>query len=104
MQKRARYLVATDGSSGGWAAVREAIELASASHAILSIVYVRGAPAPVLGDPFYQRALSEKLGRARLVVDEAAAEAAAAGAMTEIDVLEGTPAERIVELARSRDV
>jgi nucleotide-binding universal stress UspA family protein len=104
MQKRQHYLVATDGSAGGDDAVREAIEFARASGALLSIVYIRQAPLPVLGDPFYQRALSEELVRARSVVDDAAAQAAAADIDTQVDVLEGSAAPRIIELARHRDV
>lgn len=104
MQKRPRYLVATDGSPGGDAAVGQAIELARESGAALSIVYVRHAPLPVLGDPFYQRTLSEELTRGRGIVERAAATAEAAGVTADVDILEGNPARRIVDLARHRDV
>jgi nucleotide-binding universal stress UspA family protein len=103
MQKRPTYLVATDGSAGGKEALREAIELARASHAMLSIVYVRPAPLPMFGDPLYQRALTEALASARTIVNEASAEAAGAGVTTQVDILEGDPSERIIELGAARD-
>ena len=104
MDERPRYLVATDASTAGQEAVREAVELAGRSGASLSILYVRHAPLPVLGDPFYQRTLSEELARGRAIVDDAAATAEAAGVAAEVDMLEGDPATRILELARHRDV
>jgi nucleotide-binding universal stress UspA family protein len=104
MQKRQTYLVATDGSEGSNAALAEATRLAERSGASLSLVYVREAPLPVVGEPYYQRALSAELRRGREVLDSAAATAEAAGIRTQIDLLEGRPSERIVELARNRDV
>lgn len=104
MQTPPRYLVATDGSPGGRDAVRQAVVLARESGAILSILYVRHAPLPVFGDPFYQRTLSEELARGRAVVEDAAAAARAAGVATDVDVLEGNPATQIVQLARHRRV
>jgi nucleotide-binding universal stress UspA family protein len=50
MQKPPRYLVATDGSPAAREAVRQAVELARESGATLSILYVRHAPLPVLGE------------------------------------------------------
>jgi nucleotide-binding universal stress UspA family protein len=58
----------------------------------------------VLGDPFYQRSLSEELRRANETAAIAAACASAAGVEAEVEVLEGSPAPRILELARLRDV
>jgi nucleotide-binding universal stress UspA family protein len=104
MQKRPNYLIATDGSPVGREAVREAVELARESGASLSILYVRHAPLPVLGDPFYQRTVSEELARGSAIVDDAAATARAAGVAAEVEMLEGNPATQIVELARRRGV
>jgi nucleotide-binding universal stress UspA family protein len=102
MQKPPRYLVATDGSPAAREAVRQAVELARESGATLSILYVRHAPLPVLGDPFYERTLSEELARGRAIVEAAAATVRKAGVATEVDTLEGNPATQIVELARRR--
>jgi nucleotide-binding universal stress UspA family protein len=101
MEKK-HLLLATDGSAGAHAALRQAIELAHKADATLTVAYVRREPLPVLGDPYYQCALSRELGVARKVVDEATRESCAAGVEIETEILEGHAADRIVELARSR--
>ncbi len=98
-----RIVIGTDGSAGGREAAEQGVKLARATGAIATLVYVRQSPLPILGDPYYQRALSAELRRARAAVDEAAAYAAEAGVDTEVEILEGDPAEQIVELARLRD-
>ena len=98
-----QILVATDGSENSRAALEEAVELAAAADAKLTIVYVRHGPLPVLGDPVYQRSLSAELGHANEVLAIAAGLARTAGVEAEGEVLEGDPAKRIVELARARD-
>ena len=99
-----QILVATDGSENGRDALEEAVELAAAAGAKLTIVYVRHAPLPMLGDPVYQRSLSADLRHANETVAIAAGVAHTAGVEAEAEVLEGDPAKRIVELARQRDV
>lgn len=99
-----KILVATDGTEHGRYAVDQAIGLAGPTGAGLTIVYVRHAPAPVLGDPFYQRSLSAGLRHAEEVAAEAERQAADAGVDAEVEVLEGPPAHSIVEFARARDV
>ena len=99
-----KILVATDGSENGRHALDEALELAQAGGASVTILYVRASPLPVLGDPFYQRALTTELRRANETVTVAAAVAHSMGVEAETEVLEGDPAGRIVELARLRDV
>ena len=54
-------LVGTDGSHGAQVAVRRAIGLAGDTGASLTFVGVWPPPLPVLGDPYYQRALTEDL-------------------------------------------
>ena len=54
--------------------------------------------------PFYQRSLSAELRHANETVAIAPASRTRAGVEAEAEVLEGDPAERIVELARLRDV
>lgn len=97
-------LVATDGSENGRHALEEALELAQAGGAAVTVLYVRHTPLPVLGDPFYQRALSAELRRANETVTIAAAVAHSMGVEAATEVLEGDPAGRILELARLRDV
>ena len=99
-----QILVATDGSKNGRYALDEAVELAAAAGAKLTVVYVRHAPLPVLGEPVYQRSLSAELRHANETVAIATGVAHTAGVEAEAEVLEGDPAKRIVELARLRDV
>ena len=99
-----KILVATDGSDNARHALDEALELAHASGAAVTVVYVRHTPLPVLGDPFYQRALSAELRRANEAVTIAAGVAHSMGVEVETEVLEGDPAGRIMELARMREV
>lgn len=98
-----QILVATDGSETSRAALEEAIELAAAAKAKLTVVYVRPGPLPVLGEPVYQRSLSAELGHANETLAIATGLARTAGVEAEGEVLEGDPAKRIVELARARD-
>jgi nucleotide-binding universal stress UspA family protein len=99
-----QILVATDGSENGRYALDEAVELAAASGAGLTVVYVRHAPLPLLGEPVYQRSLSTELKHANETVAIAIGVAHSAGVEADGEVLEGDPAKRILELARLRDV
>jgi nucleotide-binding universal stress UspA family protein len=99
-----QILVATDGSEPAGYAVEQAIELARSSGARLVVAYVRHAPLPVLGQPVYQRSLSRELRTASETTGIAATQACAAGVDAEIEIVEGNPAGRILELARVRDV
>ena len=65
-----QILVATDGSENGRYALEEAVELAAAAGAKLTIVYVRHAPLPMLGEPVYQRSLSAELRHANETVGD----------------------------------
>ncbi|HSB37711.1 MAG TPA: universal stress protein [Gaiellaceae bacterium] len=97
-------LAATDGSESSRYAVGQAIELARSSGASLTVAYVRHTPLPILGQPFYQRSLSAELRLANETVELAAASAQEAGVEAETEILEGDPADRILELASLRDV
>ena len=99
-----QILVATDGSKNSRDALDEAVELAAAAGAKLTVVYVRHAPLPMLGEPVYQRSLSAALRHANETVAIAAGVAHTAGVEAEAEVLDGEPAKRILELARLRDV
>ena len=90
-----QILVATDGSENGRYALDEAVELAAAAGAKLTIVYVRHAPLPVLGEPVYQRSLSAELRPRTRRSRSRPAVAHTAGVEAEGEVLEGEPARRI---------
>jgi nucleotide-binding universal stress UspA family protein len=97
-----RIVIAYDGSDGGREALVTGVELARGAGAVATLVYVRRAPAPLVGDPFYERALSKELRRGRDLLDEARAYAAESGVAAETELLEGDEAEGILELARLR--
>lgn len=99
-----QILVATDGSESAEQAVLQAIELARSQGAKLVVAYVRDAPLPVLGEPVYQRSLSIELRLAHETTALAATRACAVGVDAEVEVVEGNPAQCILELARVRDV
>ena len=99
-----RILIATDGSPGSLAAAEEGVRLAKLLGTGVTFVAVAHAPLPVLGDPFYQRALSENLGAMRAALAKSIPYAAERHVEYETELLEGSPAKAILELARSRDV
>jgi len=100
---RPRLVIATDGSPGAREALDAGVALARVSGAVATFVYVRHGPFPLLGNPFYQRSLSDELRHARAALAEAEALATDAGVEAESEILEGHPAERVIELARNRD-
>jgi nucleotide-binding universal stress UspA family protein len=97
-----RIVIAYDGSEGSREALEKGAELARTTGAVATLVYVRHTPLPIVGDPFYERALSRELRRGRDVLEEAAAVMADAGVAAETELLEGDVAEQIVDLARLR--
>jgi nucleotide-binding universal stress UspA family protein len=99
-----RILIATDASTEAREAVEYGLDLARSCHASATVVYVRRAPRSFVGDPFYQRELSEGLRRADDAGDHALRVAADLDVETDVEFLEGDPAAQIIELARLRDV
>ena len=97
-------LIAIDGSAGARAASDEGLELASDIGAKVLFVGVRRPAVPVFGDPYWQQALSNELARLRAALKDAVAEAESLGIHADYDLLEGDPAERILDHARSQEV
>src|SRR3990170_3501350 len=96
-----RIIVATDGSDGGHAAVAEGASLARALGAAITIVHVRPA-ITFLGEPLYQRRLSNQLERARQAVDDALARLEREGLEADYEILEGNAGDEIVRIAEAR--
>jgi nucleotide-binding universal stress UspA family protein len=97
-------LIATDGSAGAREAVNEGLELAEQLGADVQFVAIHEPPYPVFGDPYWQQSLSKELARLRPALRDAVAEAESRGIHASYDLLGGDPAERILDVARSRDV
>ena len=88
-----RIVIATDGSANAWTAVEEGLELAAEVGAEVTFVTVRHG-IPLLGEPVYQRHLTEQLGHARETLDRAEAEAARRGVSLRHRDPRGRPRER----------
>jgi nucleotide-binding universal stress UspA family protein len=99
---REPIVIATDGSEGAQAAVGAGARVARTLGTKAVLVYVRPALGP-LGDPYYQEKLSEQMAHARAAVDRASELLSEAAVEVEEEILEGSAADRIVELARARD-
>jgi nucleotide-binding universal stress UspA family protein len=97
-----RIVIATDGSANAWAAVEEGVELASEVGAEVTFITVRH-DVSLLGEPLYQKHLTDQLARARETLDRAEAEAERRGVPCDGEILEGDPATCIVAAARYRD-
>jgi nucleotide-binding universal stress UspA family protein len=95
-------VAAVDDSAASRAAIDEAVGIAAELDTSLVFVYVRRGPAGFLGEPVYQRRLSQEMMRARRVLERATSVAAAAGVSATAETLEGSPRRRIAEFARDR--
>ncbi len=98
-----QLIVATDGSPGAREALDTGLAIARESGAAVTLAYVSHKPLPILGDPFYQRSVSQELLRARAILADAASLAAKQGVEAETEVLEGDPAHSVLDLARARN-
>jgi nucleotide-binding universal stress UspA family protein len=98
-----RIVIATDGSTEAREAVEYGLDLARCSYASATVIYVRRAPRPFVGDRFYQREISEGLRRANDAGDHAVRVAGDLGVQIDVLILEGDPAALIIELARLKD-
>jgi nucleotide-binding universal stress UspA family protein len=99
-----RILIATDGSPGSQAAIEEGVRIAKLTGAHVIFVAVAHPPLPMLGDPYYQRALSESLAVMRAALAKATLSAEERQVRYETELMEGSPALTILDLARWRDV
>jgi nucleotide-binding universal stress UspA family protein len=98
----APIVAAVDDSVPSRAAVEDAVDLAAELDVPLVFLYVRRGPADVFGGSVYKRRLAAELEQARRVLDRALRIADGAEVRAEAVILEGPPAQRIVEFARDR--
>lgn len=97
-----RIVIGTDGSPGGLAAVGQGLELAQRLGASVTFVSVRH-PIPLLGDPYYQRRLSQQLADARSALDQAMDAADRLGVDADCEIAEGDPVDELVRAARYQE-
>jgi nucleotide-binding universal stress UspA family protein len=94
-------VIATDGSAGASVAVEQGVWLAKMLGAKVTFVAVARTPLAVLGDPYYQRALTADLAKARTAIADALVAAEERHVSCETEILEGSPAEKILEVAQT---
>lgn len=99
---REPILIATDGSEGAEGAAVAGARVARTLGTTAILVYVRPSLGP-LGDPYYQEKLSEQMAHARVALDRARVLVDQEGVGAAEEILEGSAADRIVELARDRN-
>jgi nucleotide-binding universal stress UspA family protein len=94
-------VIATDGSTGASVAIEQGVWLARMLGAKVTFVAVARTPSVVLGDPYYQRALTADLAKARSAIADAVVAAEERHVSYETEILEGAPAEKILDVART---
>jgi nucleotide-binding universal stress UspA family protein len=99
-----RILIATDGSPGSLAAAEEGVRLAKLLGADVTFVAVAHAPPSALGGLHYRRARSKNLGAMQTALAKTTPYAEERHVRYESELLEGSPAKAVLELARSLDV
>jgi nucleotide-binding universal stress UspA family protein len=95
-------VIGTDGSAGAALAVEQGVWLAKMLGGQATFVAVAREPSLVLGEPYYQRALTADLAKARAAIADAVLFAEERQVPYETEILEGSPAEKILEIARAR--
>jgi nucleotide-binding universal stress UspA family protein len=98
---REPIVIATDGSDGAEGATVAGARVARTLGTKAVLVYVRPPIGP-LGDPYYQEKLSEQMAHARAALDRAQELVGQEGVEADEEILEGSAADRVVELARNR--
>jgi nucleotide-binding universal stress UspA family protein len=95
-------VIATDGSESAEQAVAAGARVARTLGTTAVLVYVR-PPIGALGEPYYQEKLTEQMAYARAALDRARTLVSEQGCEADAEILEGNPADQLVELARARD-
>lgn len=98
---RKEIVIATDGSAGASVAVEQGVWLAKMLGAKVTFVAVARAPLAVLGDPYYQRALTADLAKSRSAIADAVVAAEERQIPYQTEILEGSPAEKILDVAQA---
>lgn len=98
-----RILLAVDGSDHALRAANIAAELARSMKAELRIVVVYDPIPPYLGEPNLQHAIDARLKEAQAILDKAVEAAGELPGEIRTGMIEGNPAEAIIEVAQTRE-
>ena len=97
-------LLSVDGSEHALRAAKMAGDLARSINAKQLRIVVAYDPVPAyLGDPNLQQAINARLEQSKIVLDAATQAVGAVSCEIHTELLEGSPAEAIIEVARTRD-
>ena len=100
-----RILLAVDGSEHALHAARTTGDLARAfASESVSIVFAYDPLPSYLGEPFLSDAIEKRVEESEGVLKSAAEAMGAVPGMIHTEALEGTPAEAILDVARTRNV
>ena len=98
-----KILLATDGSPDAQQALTYACDLALRDSAGVIVVHAFEPVPTYLGDPVEGRVLARHVSAGEEVAEEAAAKLREAGVQVIVEVLEGPPADAILNVAEVRD-
>ena len=98
-----RIVIATDGSADALAAVKEGVSLAQRLDAPVTFVCVRTPPASIFAEPLHPGAIDQEMTRARRAVDEAMRVAIDAEVDADYEIVDGSPVEAVLDVARNMD-
>ncbi len=99
-----KILVGVDGSEAALRAARKAGELARALGAHLYVVVAFDPIPDYLGEPYWEEAAAARLGKAQRILEQAVEVIGEIPSGVETEMLEGRPAEAILEVAKTREV
>jgi nucleotide-binding universal stress UspA family protein len=97
-----RILLAVDGSEHAVHAARVAADLARCMESELRIVVAYDPIPPFLGEPNMQEAINARLEDAQTILEKAETEVGEVPGGVHGEMLEGNPAEAIIEVAKTR--
>lgn len=98
-----RILVAVDGSEYGYKAAKVAADLARCMKAELRILVVYDPIPSYLGEPNLQSVINARLGEAQEMLDKAVETVGDLPTETRTEIVEGNPAEVIINVAKTRE-
>jgi nucleotide-binding universal stress UspA family protein len=99
-----RILLAVDGSEYGYKAAKMAADLARAMKSEKLRIVVSFSPIPpYLGEPNFQKAIDDRLTEAQVILNKAVEILGDIRAEVHTELIEGDPAESIIEVAKTRN-
>ncbi len=99
-----KILVAVDGSSASMRAVECARKMAKLTNATVILVHAFPKVSELLGEPNLSETIARHIEKAHDLVDPLAESLQAEGVQTVTEILQGPPADAILNVADARDV